>query len=190
MSIILAILSKHWMQLLGGAAVILLLMYAHHAVYQSGWNARDVDWKADTAKREEFAKEEHSKAVAAAQEKQLLMGQAVNDQYMIRALQQRKAEVEFINVAKARSTYEEHHATDEYRLPAEFVCVIDAFKGEGDSLSEAALRACGLATGTSRISTAGLLRFATDVKTLALKWRNRLIDWENRERVLSAIEQQ
>jgi hypothetical protein len=114
----------------------------------------------------------------------MLMVQASIDQALIAAQQTRKREVQFRDVIKWRTKYEQNPDAGKCVVPDEFVRVLDTTGQDSSGVSAEAGSPSGVDDTAGRISDIELLQFATDAKMRCLGWRDRVINWQERERAL------
>lgn len=101
---------------------------------------------------------------------------------VVAAERSRKRDVIVQEVTKWRTRYAKNPDAGRCHVPAEFVCITDATIL--DDVSETAEGACRADAGPSGISDVELLSFITDAKRTCLQWRDQLMEWQARERVI------
>jgi hypothetical protein len=159
-----------WLKVAVGAGLALVLLWALHTIYQLGWDSRDADWKADTAKREEYGRAEKARLQLAYD--QIVIGEAV-----IQAQKQRKRDVEYREVIKQRTVYRETHNAGACAITTDFVCHVDGAFAEDSGLPEASPSTCRDAVTTGTLSDIELLSYITDAKKVCFDWRDEVIFW-------------
>jgi hypothetical protein len=188
MTILLSFLSRYGIQIIGGLAVMAVLAWGYSAIYGKGYAAAEGEYKEILALRDAADRDAHDKAKADADRIGMLLGQVSTDAALIAAQKARKREVEFRDVIKWRTKYAQNPDAGECAIPAEFVRVLDAAGQDSGGVSATATGGTGTDAGTGRISDIELLQYSTDVKMMCLRWRDKLIWWQERERALVAAQ--
>lgn len=183
MNLLLPLLYKYSPYIIG--AIVLILVASQ--VYQAGYNSAQNKYKAIIVKQEAAYWQAQEEAIKEAQKQELLMGQAVIDQALINALKSQKREIQVVEVTKWRTKYEKNPDAGKCVVPNEFVRVLDNTGQESSSMPEETSSGAVANDSPGSISDIELLQYTTDTKMMCLRWRDKLIAWQEREKALEAI---
>lgn len=168
--------AKHWAQLLIIGVLSGLFLWYSYSIYQRGWDTRDSDWKADTLKRELYAQAEAKKMQLAYDQIEIAMS-------VVEAQQNRKRDVERIEVEKWRTEYHADPDTGKCDLLPSFVCSIDtAYEG----LPEAAYHTCLETTPVGGLTDRGVVSWGQEIKRICAAYRDEVMWWRDERAKLEA----
>lgn len=188
MSFFLSLLSRYGIYLVALAVISAAGLWLYGVVYSRGYSAAEIEYKEILVLRDQSDLDAKLKAEAQAKRIEMLWEQASIDQAVINAQKARKREIQYVEVTKWRTKYEKNPDAGRCVVPDEFVRVLDSTGQDGGSVPEASPGGAVVDVVTGRISDIELLQFTTDTKLMCLKWRDKLIAWQDREQALNAIQ--